>query len=268
LRTVNTRMSIAAAMLLVLLVALTTTTVLGYLIYERTLSGLVTSRFEFIAKEFKSKLEAGIDLGLPLGQLENIDEYLHQEMTRDDSLVAISIVSTDGRVLFDTQSERVGKQTQDAWVQDLLQEDLTPDEVYFGESAIGLPLFTSFGKVVGVLQVSYSGAFYDDKRLGVGEELVLVVFIVLLAAGAIGIVGVLAISRPLASSLARLRAGLEALRHHVSLASPGEVPLPADLQHDSEIERDLLEAIISIERAEKLVNPGSNAGISSTEART
>lgn len=268
MRHVNTRMTIAVAMLVVLLAALTTTTVLGYLIYERTLSGLVTSRFEFIAKEFKSKLEAGIDLGLPLGQLENIDEFLHQEMMKDDSLVAISIVNTSGRILFDTRAKHVGKPTPNAWVQTLLQGKLTTDQVYFGESAIGLPLFTSFGKAVGVLLVSYSGAFYDDKRLRVGKDLVLVISVVLLAAGLIGIVGVLVISRPLASSLARLGAGLDVLRHQVGLASPDDSPPPADLQHDSEIERDLLEAIGSIEQAEQLVSMQAAGGSPPAEARS
>lgn len=266
MRPVNTRMSIAAAMLVVLLVALATTTVLGYLVYERTLSGLVTSRFEYIAKEFKSKLEAGIDLGLPLGQLENIEEYLHQEMSRDESLVAISILNTDGRVLFDTQGERVGKQTADAWVRNLLQKRLAADEVYSDESAIALPLFTSFGKAVGVLQVSYSGAFYDDKRLNVGKALVWVTSVVLLAAGAIGIVGVLLISRPLVSSLERLKMGLDLLCHHVGLAPRGAPPPPAPAQHDSEIEHELRDAINSVERAEKLVCRGSAEGIPPTEA--
>jgi len=267
LRGVNTRMTIAVAMLVVLFVSLTTTTVLGYLIYDRTLSGLVTSRFEFIAKEFKSKLEAGIDLGLPLDQLENIDEFLHQEMMKDDSLVAISIVNTSGSILFDTHAERVGKPTRNAWVQSLLQGNLAPDQVYFDESAIGLPLFTSFGKVVGVLLVSYSGSFYDDKRLSVGKDLVLVISIVLLAAGAIGIVGVLVISRPLVTAVARLSAGLDALRRRVGLASPEEPAPPADPRHDSEIERELLEAINVLDRVEEIVS-APKAGWPPTEARS
>lgn len=268
MRPVNTRMTIAVAMLVVLLVALTTTTVLGYLIYERTLSGLVTSRFEFIAKEFKGKLEAGIDLGLPLGQLENIDEFLHQEMMKDDSLVAISIINTSGRILFDTRAKHVGELTSNAWAQALLQRNLTSNQVYFGDSSIGVPLFTSFGKAAGVLLVNYSGRFYDDKRLSVAKDLALVISVVLLAASVIGIVGVLVISRPLTSSLARLGAGLDALRHQVGLASPDDSPAPADLQHDSEIERDLLEAIGSIEHAERFASLQTAGGSPPTEARS
>ena len=69
----NTQTKILAALLMVSIIALTTTATLGYFIYERTLSGLVLSRFEFIATELKRKVEAGLDLGLPLGELENIN---------------------------------------------------------------------------------------------------------------------------------------------------------------------------------------------------
>lgn len=250
----KTRTKIGLAMFVVLLVALTTTAVLGYFIYERTLSGLVTSRFEFIAKELKSRVEAGIDLGLPLGQLENIDELLRQEMTKDDSLVAISIISTGGRVLFDTRAERIGQSAPSALIQTPSKLDLTPERVYFGESTIEAPLFTSFGKMVGVLLVSYSGTFYDDKRLGVAGDLVTVIFVVLIVAAAIGITSVLTISRPLDTAVARLGAGLNGLRHKVGLALPGEpAPIP-DLRHDSEIEQKLLQAIISLEQAEQLLS--------------
>ncbi|MFO1113115.1 MAG: hypothetical protein U1E35_04345 [Rhodospirillales bacterium] len=41
----NTQTKILAALLMVSIIALTTTATLGYFIYERTLSGLVLSRF-------------------------------------------------------------------------------------------------------------------------------------------------------------------------------------------------------------------------------
>ena len=65
----HTQTKILAALLMVSIVALTTTATLGYFMYERTLSGLVTSRFVFVATELKRKVEAGLDLGLPLGEL-------------------------------------------------------------------------------------------------------------------------------------------------------------------------------------------------------
>jgi hypothetical protein len=111
--------------------------------------------------------------------------------------------------------------------------------------------------MVGVLRVSYSGTYYDDKRLGVGRDLVLVMVVVLLVAAFIGIAGVITISQPMATAITRLSAGLDALRHRVGLASsrdpaPSADIRPSDIRHDSEIERSLLQAITSLERAEHL----------------
>lgn len=251
MRPVHTRLTIAVAMFLVLIIALATTAVLGYFVYDRMLSGLVTSRFEFTAKELKNKIEAGIDLGLPLGQLENIDELLLQEKSGDSSLVAISIINSKGTILFDTAVERVGKAAPSVWAQSLRHAELQPDKVYFGESEIGLPLFTSFGKMVGILLVRYSKTFYDNKKFGVIWESGIVVSVVLLGAGVIGVIGIMLITRPLETAVTRLAAGLSALRHRIGLALPDEPEPGKNLRHDSEIERELLEAITSIEQAEQ-----------------
>lgn len=83
----HTQTKILAALLMVTIIALTTTATLGYFIYERTLSGLVTSRFEYIATELKRKVETGLDLGLPMGELENVNELLRQEILTDNALL-------------------------------------------------------------------------------------------------------------------------------------------------------------------------------------
>jgi len=257
IRQVNTRLTIAIALFVVLVVALTTTAVLGYFVYDRTLSGLVNSRFEFIAKELKSKIEGGIDLGLPLGQLENIDELLRQEKARDSSLVAISIINSKGNILFDTDVKRVGMAAPSVWAQELVHADLTPDTVYFGDTQIGMPLFTSFGKMVGILLVTYSKTFYEDKRLGVIWDSGVVISLVLIGAGLIGVLGVMLISRPLDTAVARLVAGLAALRDRIGLALPGEPEPAANFRPDTEIEHELLEAITSLERAERHIPSGA-----------
>jgi hypothetical protein len=245
--------AIAAALLVVLLVALVTTTVLGYFIYERTLSGLLTSRFAFIAQEIKGKVEAGIDLGLPLGQLENVDDLLRLEMGNDASLVAISIVNTGGSVLFDTRGERLHAPAPapSAWALDLARKPLIPEKVYQHGAEIALPLFTSFGKMVGVLVVSYSGAFYDDKRISVAHDLISVTALVMAIAGFIAVAGVRLITRPMDKAVARLGAGLDALRHRLGLSRPDEPAPVAEAAHDSDIERALIGAIVTLERAER-----------------
>ena len=149
----STQTKILAALLMVSMIALTTTATLGYFIYERTLSGLVTSRFEFIATELKRKVEAGLDLGLPLGELENVNDLLRQEILTDDALVRLSIENARGIILFDTDTSRIGTKSSLPWLDSSAQAGPESSDMLVREIQIGIPLVNSFGKVVGGLLV-------------------------------------------------------------------------------------------------------------------
>ena len=191
----NTQTKIAAALLLVLLTALTATAIMSYLIYDRTLSGLVTSRFEYFAIELKRKIEAGLDLGLPLGELDNIDELLRQELLTDRALVALSVINARGVVLFDTDTTHIGRKSESDWLQ-----PGTPQAtivVPVSETELGIPLFTSYGKLAGGLRVQFSKKHYDEKRSATLRTIAEFACVVLLLAGIVGVSGVLVITRPL-----------------------------------------------------------------------
>jgi hypothetical protein len=247
----NTQTKIAAALLLVLIAALTTTAALSYFIYERTLSGLVTSRFEFIAEELKRKIEASLDLGLPLGELENMSELLRQEMLTDDALVGLTIQNTRGIIVFDTDASRIGAKSASPWLEVMTRPESKRSDISIQESNIGVPLVNSFGKVTGGLLVSFSKAYYDDKRAGTIGNIVEITLIVLLLSSFIGLCGVLTISRPLEYALVRLEASLRAILVRVGLS--GE-DASAETDVESEVvvfERNLLNAVAALERAEK-----------------
>lgn len=255
----NTGMA-TVAILVVLLVALTSTMLLGYLIYERTLSGLVTSRFEFIAKELKVKVEAGIDLGLPLGQLENIDELLLQHMASDESVAGISIVHVAGTILFDTDRERIGEPYHSEWINQITHDSLELGKVHVGEFEIGLPLSTSYGKTVGVLLVRYSAEFYDNKRMTVAKHLLFSMFGVFVVAGALGIAGVLLIIRPLRRAVVQLAAGLGGLREHVASVAPDSGARLGDA-----VDGEIIQALLSLNLNDDKAAPPSAGDRSSPE---
>ena len=151
----NTQTKIAGALLLVLIAALTTTATLGYFIYERTLAGLVSSRFEFIARELGGKIEAGLDLGLPLGELENMNELLRQQLLTDDALVGLTIKNAKGVVLFDTDPSRIGSKAPEPWLESLDQAQieyrLDPRQRLAARTAAGQQLRQGGGRAAGHL---------------------------------------------------------------------------------------------------------------------
>lgn len=247
----HTQTKILAALLMVTIIALTTTATLGYFIYERTLSGLVTSRFEYIATELKRKVETGLDLGLPMGELENVNELLRQEILTDNALLRLSIENARGIILFDTEAARIGTKSASAWLETLTQVGSQSSDVLVRDSEIGVPLVNSFGKIVGRLLVSYSKSYYDSKRAETIRNVAETVLIVLLLSGFVGSCGVLAISRRLDYAVMRLEAGLRSILVRIDLAPKEEAPLDIDVEAEIvTFERKILNVVTALERAE------------------
>jgi hypothetical protein len=243
----HTQTKILVALLMVLITALTTTATLGYFIYERTLSGLVTSRFEFIAMELKRKVEAGLDLGLPLGELENVNDLLRQEIFTDKALVRLSIENARGIILFDTDTSRIGKSSS-PWLDSSVQAGPKRSDMLVREPKIGVPLVNNFGKVVGGLLVDYSKDYYDSKRAGTIRNVAEATLLVLLLSVFIGTCGVLAISRRLDYAVIRLDAGLRSIRARTS--EEGE-PLDTDIEAEIvTFERKVLDVVAALEGAD------------------
>ena len=246
----NTQMKIAGALLLVLIAALSTTATLGYFIYERTLAGLVGSRFEFIARELGSKIEAGLDLGLPLGELENMNELLRQEILTDDALVGLTIKNAKGVILFDTDPLRIGTKAPEPWLESLGEAGSNSGSIRVSDSQLGLPLVNSFDKVVGGLLVTYSKDYYQNKRVATVREISEITLIALLLSGFVGLCGVLTISRPLDYAVMRLEASVRTILLRTGLAAAAT---PADGDLEAAIvtfERNVLDAVAALEHAE------------------
>jgi hypothetical protein len=201
---------IAAALVVVLITAVATTAVLAYFIYERTLSSLVNSRFEFIAKELRAQVQAGLDLGLPLGELENIRTLLRQHMGSDHALVSLSIVSARGVTLFDTEDSRVGEQVVVDWLEPR-GKGVIEEPILLNRDQIGVPLRTNYGKTVGGILLTVSHAFYAEKRRLTAQKLMVATAIVLAFGGVIGVLGVLVISQPFDHAFSELEASIRAL---------------------------------------------------------
>lgn len=244
----NTQTKIAVALLLVLVTALTTTATLGYFIYERTLQGLVTSRFEFVARELKRKVEAGLDLGLPLGELENLNELLRYEARTDEAIVGLTIQNAKGTILFDTEPSRIGSQSTNPWQIPAPGAASKIADIIVHGSEICVPLVNSFGKVVGLLQVTYSQSYYDGKRAQTIRNIAETTAILLLLGSFVGLCGVLVISRPLTYAVARMEAGLQTILARIGLGrdTATEAGLDGEI---AAFERKVFDAVSALERA-------------------
>lgn len=246
-----THFKIAAALLMVLTTAVMTTAILAFFIYERTLSGVVQSRFQFIAVELKKQIESGLDLGLPLGELENMNALLRRHLSSDDALVSLCIVNAKGVVLFDTKPEHTGRQIPVPWLQ---SSGPNPREtaIALDKNSLALPILTNYGKVVGGLVLTYSQDLYTEKKSRTARELAESTFIVLLISGAVGFFGVFAIGQPLEFAVVRLETRLRSVLLRIR-GGAAPIDLDADSDGENEIiafERNVVTAIHVLDRME------------------
>ena len=126
------------------------------------------------------------------------------------------------------------------------------------DTEIGVAIVNSFGKVVGGLLVTYSKAYYDEKRARTVQNLAEATVLMLLLASLVGLCGVLAITRPLEHTLIRLEASLNGMFMRTGLASriaPAEGELEREI---ADFESNMLTAIVSVERAHAELAAGTS----------
>lgn len=238
---------ISAALIAVLVLAVTSTATLAYFVYERTLSDLANSRFAYITGELKNRVESGLDLGLPLGELENMRLLLRQHLQNDQALVSISIVSSRGVILFDTEDERIGKRIDINWLESF-NRGHTADPLILDEDQIGMPLMTNYGKLAGGLLLTVSRTYYANKRLQTARRLTLATLIILLAGSLIGALGVMVVSRPFDRTLSHIEDELRSLLQRVGTAGKPTKTDPPSADDAPAFERDLLALATTIEQ--------------------
>lgn len=90
---------VAAALIAVLAMAITLTTTLNILRYEEAYDRLVTQRLDVIASEIKRDLLIGIDLGLQLNALENLQDILQRPVNRYPDLANVAVYSCQQQLI-------------------------------------------------------------------------------------------------------------------------------------------------------------------------
>ena len=91
-------------------------TVLSAHMFERTLSDFLNSRFEFELNDLRQRIETQVDLGIELGELQNVPSELEAYMHADNQILTIEVFDETGTVLFSTDPSFVGDLVTEEWV--------------------------------------------------------------------------------------------------------------------------------------------------------
>lgn len=154
---------IALAMAAVLGVGVLMTSLLSLHKFERTLSEFLTSRFEFVMNDISQSIETQLDLGLSLGDLQTVSQFLEAQIRSDADILSMEVFDDTGTVIFSGDPSLVGDLVSESMV--LSWRANRGKEAWFGLDAdavvVGVPLRNNLSQDVGALVLRYSRAYLD-----------------------------------------------------------------------------------------------------------
>lgn len=181
---------IGAVITLIIALALGAATALTLANFSRALSDAVESRFQVLAAELRDSIETGLNLGLPLEKLNNVQQIIEERAARDDSIASIEVRDAEGRVLFGADGGA---------------SDLAGD----ARGTVAAPLMNSFGQQVGRVELVYATESYRTTVARVARVLASDAAVLAALAGTIAMLACVLILGPVPRRLARVRAWFE-----------------------------------------------------------
>jgi len=139
---------------------------LNYCNFEKDLYNFVRSRFLVVARDLKNTVEYGLNLGLGLSELKNIQQLMVETRERDSDIADLMVLDQQGTILFHSDPTRVGKQTEAGWLQQGLLDRNTP-ALHTGNQVVQqtiLPLVNQFNIMVGSLILSYPNSVIKQPK--------------------------------------------------------------------------------------------------------
>lgn len=157
-------------MVVVVLFSLALTTLLNVLRFQETFENLVVRHLDVVVQDIASDVLVGVDLGLPLEALDNLDAIVARHIAQADGLEAISIHDCEGRPLAVVRAPGMQDEGPASWAA-FLQEDSWHR---FEENliAVGVMLKNSYGLCAGGIAVEYEDAAFRRTREQVIRHLV------------------------------------------------------------------------------------------------
>lgn len=235
---------LAVLIALVVLAAVLITARLNYAKFVQVTESLDNSRYAFLAQDLKATLEASLDLGLSLEQIENAQEVVERQRARYPEILAISVFDDRGRVLYNSGRarpdllERLGREPSVSGVID-------------GDRIAATSLVNPFGAAVGGVEIRVSARSAEQRN----ETMLASLGSAVLSAAAIGTAAVALIAVVLLHGVRR-RLQLQARIIASIGGAQGRAPAPAAGRFHDEATRALAE-LHDVERLVETTRRGS-----------
>lgn len=223
---------LALSIIIIMSFSLVVISSLNYYNFEKDLDNFVQSRFLVIAKDLKTTVEYGLNLGLGLAELKTIQHIIEVIARNDKDISSLFILDMEGRILFHSDPSKIDKVLGDKWMREFAGSG--PEGALFKQNEYYIsvmPLINNFDVTVGLLVLSYPQALLEQPKQDMLQFL-LHKFVVILAI--FSIVAFLVISFFAALFLGTLKYITQALDDLLH-GSEAKKPLPENKASEVEV---------------------------------
>jgi len=221
---------------LVLSLAAATTAMLNVLKFQQIMENFEESRYGFVARDIDHVLEQSVNLGLPLDQIDNAQEFIERQLQLDSDITTIAVFDLEDEVLYQTSRLPEGSSA-------VILRGGTGATGISDERFIAGPIVNSFGQPVGGVMVRYSGTPEARREDQVLRAMALATFSAALVGGIILWLGASRLLAPLRRRLAETTQALRQARgggkESPVDASPFETLAGKALHDRRQVERDI-----------------------------
>jgi hypothetical protein len=154
----------AAVVTLIVGLALALIGMLNFFRFEQTLRATTEARLGFIAKDLRTNIQTGLDLGLDLASMSNVQDIIEREAATDQRILGIDIYDDHAQVLFSTQEGAAETQIPEAWRAAIgMGDDAVWQASDREQMVVGSRLTSNFGADVGGVALRYSRASVEEQ---------------------------------------------------------------------------------------------------------
>jgi hypothetical protein len=218
----------AGIVTLIVSLALALIVMLNFFRFEETLQATTETRLGFIAKDLRGNIQTGLDLGLELSAMSNVQSIIEREAAADPRILGIDVFDDAARIIFSTQAGAVEQPIPAIW---RAVSGSAGDAVWEAsdgaQMVVGTRLTSNFGSDFGGVALRYSRASFEQQLQRMLDLLIRLAIFTLIMTALMSLVVSWLVLGGTARRLARMRSAVEtALTHPDGPAfCPGRHPI-------------------------------------------
>jgi len=184
--------------------SLTLTATLSYVKFEKTLAGVVVSRQQTTLQSLVDTIEAGLNLGLSLGEAQNYDKLVDGAGDKQPDLLGAQVQDGNWHNVY-THS-RPGAPVED--LPETPRAETQWTNIGAEKITLGTPLLNSFGHPAGFLVLYFSRQAYDRPLADIGRFMLRSLLVIAAIGNAAAVLMGLLLVQPFNQSLDQIEADL------------------------------------------------------------